>query len=319
MQLADKLKRRLKLRDMDTLMAVARAGGMRKAAEALHMSQPAVSKAVAELEDALGVPLFDRSAQGVTPTLYGRALLRRGIAIFDELEQCAREIAFLADPGVGELRLSCSETAAAGLVSAAIGQLTLRYPRISFHLESASTPTSQEQYLRERTGEMIIVRTYQAIPAPDFNSEPLGFERLQVVVGKNSPWARRRKMALADLAQEHWVLSQTEVEPGSPMFLAFADIGTGLPRSKVVSGSLNSRLSLLATGRFVTVMPDSFLNFGIDHLQIKVLPILLPKWSIATSIITLKNRTLSPVASLFIDCARDLARQVLRTTGDTPA
>lgn len=84
-------------------------------------------------------------------------------------------------------------------------------------------------------------------------------------------------------------------------------------------GSLNSRLSLLATGRFVTVMPDSFLNFGTGHLQIRVLPIVLPKWTIATSIITLKNRTLSPAASLFIDCARDLARQVLRTTGNTPS
>lgn len=86
MQLADKLKRRLELRDMDTLMAVARAGGMRKAAEALHMSQPAVSKAIAQLEDALGVPLFDRSARGVTPTPYGQARLRRGVAVFDELE-----------------------------------------------------------------------------------------------------------------------------------------------------------------------------------------------------------------------------------------
>ena len=104
---------------------------------------------------------------------------------------------------------------------------------------------------------MVIVRPYQAIPAPDFNIEPLGFERLRVVVGKHSHWARRRKVALADLAQEPWLLSHSEVGPGSPMFQAFADAGTGLPQSKVLSGSLNSRLSLLTTGRFVTVMPDS--------------------------------------------------------------
>ena len=103
------------------------------------------------------------------------------------------------------------------------------------------------------------------------------------------------------------------------MFQTFAATGAVLPQSKVLSGSLNLRQSLLATGRFVTVMPDSFLNFGIDHLPIKVLPIMLPKWSIATSIITLKNRTLSPVASLFIDCARDLAGQVSWTDGHTPA
>ncbi|MFC5523543.1 LysR family transcriptional regulator [Polaromonas jejuensis] len=310
MRLAEKLKRRLKLRDLDALMVVAREGSMRKAAELLHMSQPAVSKAIADLEAALGVPLFDRSPQGVTPTLYGRAVMRRGVAIFDELEQSAREIEFLADPGAGELRLGCSETVAAGLVSAAIDRLTRRYPRISFRMESAYTPALHDHFLRERIGELVIVRPYAATPPADFNVEPLWHERLKVVVGSNSPWARRRKVTLADLAQEPWVLSQSEAEPASPMVQAFQAIGAELPHSRVLTGSLNSRLSLLATARFVTVMPDSLLAFGVAHLPIKVLSIVLPRWEIATSIVTLKDRTLSPVASLFIDCARDLARQV---------
>src|SRR5437660_5964432 len=105
----DRTLRRLKLADLRLLHAVVQWGGMAKAAAHLNISQPAVSKAIAALEHTLGVRLLERHSQGVEPTVYGRALLKGGIAVFDELKQSLKQIEFLADPTAGELRIGCTE------------------------------------------------------------------------------------------------------------------------------------------------------------------------------------------------------------------
>jgi DNA-binding transcriptional LysR family regulator len=83
MKWTDRVGRRVKLRDLHTALAVAEAGSMTRAAEELAVSYPVVSKTISELEQTLGVKLFDRSKSGVAPTHYGRALLKSGIAVFD--------------------------------------------------------------------------------------------------------------------------------------------------------------------------------------------------------------------------------------------
>src|SRR3954463_8533266 len=97
--------RRLRLRDLHLFFTVVQWGSMAKAAAQLGMSQPAVSAVVANLEGALGVKLFDRHPQGVVPSVYGEALLRRGTAAFDELKQGIRDIEGLADPSAGEVHV----------------------------------------------------------------------------------------------------------------------------------------------------------------------------------------------------------------------
>src|SRR5262245_45793471 len=90
--------RRLRLRDLHVFSTVVQRGSMAKAAMHLGVSQPAVSEVIADLEHAVGVPLLDRGPQGVEPTIYGRALLHRSVAAFDELKQGVREIEFMTDP-----------------------------------------------------------------------------------------------------------------------------------------------------------------------------------------------------------------------------
>src|SRR2546425_12076877 len=106
----NRIGRRLRLRDLHILSTVVQWGSMAKAASHLAMSQPAVSEAIASLEAALGVRLLDRTPHGVEPTLYASALLRRGLVVFDELRQGVKEIEFLADPTVGEVRIGCIES-----------------------------------------------------------------------------------------------------------------------------------------------------------------------------------------------------------------
>jgi DNA-binding transcriptional LysR family regulator len=138
--------------------------------------------------------------------------------------------------------------------------------------------------------------------------QALHCEQLFVVAGSRSKWARQRRIGLADLVDEPWIQSYLEMEPGSPIIEAFRTTGLEGPRVVVLSNSANLRFGLLATGRFLTMLPDSLLRYGFQRAPIRTLPIKLPRWHIPTSVVTLKDRTLSPIAQLFIDCLRELAR-----------
>ena len=131
---AQRLGRHLKLRDLNVLMTVARCGSMGKAASQLAVSQPAVSKAIADMEHTLGVRLLDRSPQGVEPTIYASALLDHGMIAFDELQQAVRKIECLADPSLGHVRIGCTVVLAEGFVANVITRMAQRYPRVNFQL-----------------------------------------------------------------------------------------------------------------------------------------------------------------------------------------
>src|SRR5215475_13852910 len=132
MPLDPRVARRLKLRDLHILLEVVNAGSMGKAADRLHVSQPVISKAIASLERNLGVRLLDRNMRGINLTDYGRAALKCGIAVFDDIKKGFEEIEFIANPKVGVVRVGCTEPAFAGVVSAAIDHLSPRYPRVVF-------------------------------------------------------------------------------------------------------------------------------------------------------------------------------------------
>src|SRR5262245_24587330 len=115
-----RIGRRLKLHDLHVLLTVAELGSMGKAAERLNVSQPSVSKAISDMEHAIGVRLLDRTAKGVETTAYGRALLQRGMGAFDELRQGIKDIENLADPTSGEVRIGSPEAIASGLLTGVI-------------------------------------------------------------------------------------------------------------------------------------------------------------------------------------------------------
>ena len=139
MHWADRIGRRLKLRALHILLAVVQCGSMAKAARQLSVSNPVVSKAVSDLEHALDVRLLDRRAQGVEPTIYGRALLDHGLAVFDELRQAVKHLEFLADPTAGEARIGSSIAIASGLITTVVDRLSRKHPRIVFHLLAAES------------------------------------------------------------------------------------------------------------------------------------------------------------------------------------
>src|SRR5262245_44473303 len=155
--------RRLKLRDLNILLAVADAGSMAKAATRLAISQPAVSRAIADMEHTLGVMLFDRSSKGIEPTQCGRALLRRGLAVFDELKQGVQDIESISDPMSGELRIAASAAMIEGIVTTVIDRLSRLSPRAKFHVVVGAVPMVYDD-LRDRRIELALARNYRHAP-----------------------------------------------------------------------------------------------------------------------------------------------------------
>jgi DNA-binding transcriptional LysR family regulator len=312
MNRAEQISRRLKLRHLNVLAAVAQWGSMAKAAEHLSISQPVISKAIAELESMLGVRLLDRSPQGVEPTLYGRALLKRSVAIFSDLRTSISEIEFLADPTAGELRIGAIEAIGAGLLPALIDRLARQYPRLTFEVVQADSATLKERELRGRRIELAIMRTATTDRDEDLAETILYSDRLRVVAGIGSPWANRRKIALADLVNERWCLPPPDHPVAALVTDAFRRCGLAPPRTSTTVGSPQFVSNLVARGQFLGVHGDVFLHFNPASINLKVLPVDLQIPLSPVSIITLKNRTLSPVAQLFIDRAREAAKSMAK-------
>jgi DNA-binding transcriptional LysR family regulator len=313
----DRVTQRLKLRDLRLLDTVVRWGSMAKASSQLHLSQPAVSKAVAEMEQMLGVRLIERGRTGVEPTPHGRALLKRGIAIFDELRQGVADLEYLSDPTVGEVRISASEPVAAGLLPNLIERFSRQYPKVSIYLTQAPIAslqflTPQHRDLRERNVDLILGPLFEPLAEDDLAYEPLFEEPSVVAVGSRSKWARSRAITLAALMDEPWCLQPPNTRAGLSHIDAFRGSGLDLPRKKVTSASVQVQIGLLGTQRYLTIFPSSLPRFGGPRLSIKALPIKLPITPWTVGIITLKKRTISPAAQLFIATARELTKSMPR-------
>jgi DNA-binding transcriptional LysR family regulator len=302
-----RIGRRIRLRDLHIFFAVAECGSMAKAGSRLGVTQPAISKAVGDLEAAVAVRLLDRSPQGVAPTIYGHALLKCGLAVFDELRQGMRSIETLADPTAGEIRIGCQATLAETMLPALIEQLS-PYPRVAFHITELISPTFEFPELRDRTIDLMLA----LLPGPttghklgdDVSVETVFDDRLFVVAGIQSRWARRRKIELAELADESWLLAPPGSWMSSFVAEAFTAKGLGMPRIKVASYSVPLLYSLYPTGRYIGVLGGLTLRLSGRRLGIKALPIDLPVWPWPVAIVMLKNRTVSPVVELFIEHVR---------------
>jgi DNA-binding transcriptional LysR family regulator len=306
-QWTDRIGRRVKLRDLHILLAVVQSGSMGKAATTLGVSQPAVWKSLADLEAALGVRLLERSKQGVEPTLHGRALLKCGIAVFDELRSAVKELEFLSDPTIGELRIGCTEPLAGGFIATAIDHLSQRYPKATLHVVPADRSTLLDRQLRQRHVELAVMSTEGVDVGADTDVEFLFNDGHVIMVGAQSRWARSRKVALANLINEPWILPPPHSIVGLSIAEAFRASGFEPPPAHVVSFSVPLHYHLISTGRFLTMLPASMVQFD-KHSPLTILRIESPPHRRPIGIITLKNRTLSPLARLFIDRAREVAR-----------
>ena len=206
MQWHDRIGRRLRLKDLHTLQTVAEVGSMAKASHRLGLSQPAISKAISDMEQAVGTALLDRTSRGVELTECGRLLVDRTRVVFDEIKQGVADITHRSDPGHGLVTIGTTEPVT-NIVSEIIAHLVRKYPAIRYHIMIGDRD-ALEHALRQRTLDLIITRWAPSPVADDLAADVLFRSSLAVMAERRHPLLRsRKKLRLGDLMGEQWTLS----------------------------------------------------------------------------------------------------------------
>jgi DNA-binding transcriptional LysR family regulator len=175
------------------------------------------------------------------------------------------------------------------------------------HVIPEDIATQQYNNLRSRNVELVLGRLPARMNEPDLVAEALFDEPHVIAAGSESLWAKRRNLTLADLTGEPWVLAQPGSLARSLHDETFRRSGLEPPSGTVLTVSLHLYMRLIETGRWLGLVPASVMRFGGKRMQIKVLPVKILSSPAPVGFITVKGRTLTPLAERFIDCVRKIA------------
>jgi DNA-binding transcriptional LysR family regulator len=243
-------------------------------------------------------------------------LLNRGLVAFDELRQGIRDIQALADPTSGELTIGSG--LAAFFLTRLMERFHQKYPRVVVRVDDLRPPAARSSALRERKVDLILARLRMPIPAhvplDDLNVEVLFDDPVVIAAGMHTQWAHRRKVDLAELIDEPWILAPPPSWNYAYVAQAFQARGLAMPKITFVTFSERLMAYFLANAPFIGAWP-----FSAVHLNsAKALPVGVPLQPWPVVILTLKNRALSPVVGRFIECAHEVAKSfVHRELGGT--
>ena len=310
-----RIGKRVRLRDLHILFAVAQHGSMGKAGAHLGMTQSAVSQAIGALEHTLEAPLLDRTPRGVELTVYGAALMQRAQVAFEELRSGIKDIESLSDPAAGEVRIACTESIAAGVLPRTIESFSARHPRVQLHVFQTTTSTVGFAALDERKADLVVTllpKPFEADLAERLDAEVLFHDRICLAVARDHPWSRRRKINLTELSKLPLIAPSADTIGGGGIIDAFRAAEISVPPFTVTTFSVHLRNILSMGGRFVAVLPASVLRFGPAGNSLKELPLTLPLPELPALVVTLKNRTLRPSVGRFVACLRETAGLLAR-------
>ncbi|MGH8191712.1 MAG: LysR substrate-binding domain-containing protein [Rhodanobacteraceae bacterium] len=196
---------RISPRQLEVFTAIAATGSVRGAADAVHLSQPAVSMALGELERQLGAPLFDRVGRRLSLNEHGMAVLPRAQEVLERLQELARAATGVSAPLSGELRVGASNTVGNYLVGDLLGGFVRAHPGVALQLAIANT----EQIVADVRRFALDVGCVEGVaPHADIDTLPWRQDRLVVCVNPEHPLARRRRLAARDFRNLRWILRE---------------------------------------------------------------------------------------------------------------
>lgn len=310
----DRIGRRLRLKDLHTLQTIAEVGSMAKAANLLALSQPAISKAIADMEHVVGASLLERSSRGVELTESGRILVARGRVIFDEVREGLKDIEALADPSHGNVRIGIADPLTV-VVSEIIAQLSSKYPRITYQVTINDATTTLRQ-LRDRELDVVLTRWNPETTPDDLAFEILFHSPLAVLANKGHPLVKRKKLHLKELMGERWTLSPPDSYLGRIVADIFRRKELELPRSIVTTISIHMRVNLLASGDFISVLPTYILRHQGNSAWLRALDVNLGETG-PIAAITLKKRRPAGALQLFQQASRKVCKMIAASLGET--
>ena len=304
--LVQRLPRHLKMSELRVFAAVLEQRSFRKAAAVVHLTQPAVTKAIAGLEEKVGAKLFDRHADGVEPTVHALSFAPRAAAIFEELRRAAQDLELVSSGAAGSLRIGSVPMPAIPFLPIAIKRLTDVHPR-SFVSVVEARETELIDRLRKRDIELAILRLSLLDLGPDLQVATLFEESLCVLASRDHPLAGRSRLTWPELLKQRWVLPPPNCIFFEHVLRTLEALGLELPRPTAEAYSIHVQLGMALHGGMVGFGMRPPIEFSPDTNMLVRLPFELPSPARAVAAVTLRSHEPSPLAQQLIGHIRDLA------------
>jgi DNA-binding transcriptional LysR family regulator len=303
----------IELRLLRHAVTLGRLRNFSRAAEALHLAQPSLSRSIASLEEALGVQLFDRGTKGVEPTAYGRLLLERGAALLAGEAELRRELELLAGLESGTLVVGAGPYAMEVSVGTALTRLLRAHPRLRVRAITASPEDVARKVL---AGEVDVgVASATALgEAPQLQLEALPSHDVFFAVRPGHPLAGKSRLTLEDVLRFPLVSTLLAGESATAAAAYDGagsidpDSGNFTPALHVDSLSLARRIARETDALFPGTR--SMLAPDVEAKSLVTLDFHHPGMRTDYSLISLRDRSPSPAARVLIEAVREVEAEV---------
>ncbi|GAB4064445.1 LysR family transcriptional regulator [Ancylobacter sonchi] len=307
-----KLSTRLKLRQVEIVIAVAEQGSFLAASHQLELSQPAVSKAVQEVETILGQPIFDRVPRGVLINPFGRAVVERGRAMLSLVDGLGDDIVLIEQGLAGTLVIGALPTAASSVLPAALGRLRATNPGLNIRIVQGRTVELMPQ-LESGKLDLIVGRLYEAETSQEVQRETLYHEPISMIVRADHPVLRDGRIDVETFARYGLVLPSLEQRLGQEVdsVLAYSNLLPGTPPLR--STSISFIRELILSSDFVTVLPRLMLAGDLTRGAVRLVPVALVSVSRPAGIVSLRHRRRPASVLALLAALRGHLRELQKT------
>jgi DNA-binding transcriptional LysR family regulator len=302
------LRSNLKLKHLQLLVALEEFRHLGRAAEFLALTQPAVSKSLAEIERLFGLDLFVRSTRGTEPTAYGATVARFARSVLADFGRTREELAAAASGAAGRVAVGAMVVATPALVADAVDRFKARAPKAALSVEEGDL---SRLLPRLRVGELDLIagRLEPGYAAPDLYAEPLYAEPMCLVAARESALARTASPRWEELAAQPWVVPPAWAASRVKLNQAFYRRGLQPPADLIETASYLMTVTFLRRRKAI-----GFVARGVGrHLEregiARVLPLELRLELPPVGLLTMRSRRHTPAAEQFLECVRESARK----------
>lgn len=306
--LIQRLPRHLKMSELRVFVAVLEHRSFHKAAAVVHLTQPAVTKAIAGLEEMLGVKLFDRHAHGVEPTAHGLSFAPRAVAVFEELRRAAQDLARVSSGAEGTLRIGTLPMPAIPFLPIAITELTRSRPEVFVSVVEAREAELVDR-LRKGDIELAILRLALFDLDEDLQGTSLMEEKLCVVAAHDHPLAARSTLTWPELLLERWILPPADCIFFEHVLRTLNFSGLEMPRATVESFEIGVQYGMVLHGGMLTFGMRSRFEFAPGRPSVVRLPFDLGSTPKPMSAVSLRRHHVTPLAQALVARIRELASE----------
>ncbi|MGB8815339.1 MAG: LysR family transcriptional regulator [Paracoccaceae bacterium] len=305
---------RLTVRHLRLVAAILAEGNLLRAANALNMTQSAVTKALQDAEAQMGVLLFERTNRGVVPTTFGTNLAAHARLILAQISKAEQEMADLRDGSEGQVAIGTLLAGSAGLLPEAIARLRQHRPNLVIKVDEATNDLLMPA-LRSGELDLVLGRLPEFRDREGVKQEHLMNDFAQIVVRRDHPLALRSDLTLADLLDHDWILPGPSTTLRRQIDKAFRDEDLEPPAHSVETVSFLTTRRLLQLTDYLAVWPVQLARLEIRDGTIAALQVPLPTTTRPVGISTRADDLMSPAASRLVSCLRDVARELTAASG----